>query len=103
MKSVIVSYQVRAEFAETNAANIKAVMAELRGWNDAEIRYRAYRKADGVTFVHQGSYANEAALGRAQQSPAFKQFQQELRASKPVSPPQADWLDAVGSSYDVFG
>ncbi len=102
MKTVVVTYQVRPEFVERNAANIGAVMDELRSWSDPSIRYQSFRKADGVTFVHVGMYADAAAQERMTASPAFARFQQELRASEPVKAPSADWLELVGSTYDVF-
>jgi quinol monooxygenase YgiN len=102
MKSVIVTYTVREDFAETNAANVRAVMDELRGWNDSSIRYQSFRKDDGVTFVHFGMYADEEAQKRMASSEAFSTFQKELKGSGPVSPPSAEWLDLVGSMYDIF-
>lgn len=102
MKSVIVNYTVRAEFADKNATNIRAVMDELRDRNDPSVRYQAFRKADGVSFVHFGMYENDEAQKRLTESEAFAKFQKELRASEPVSPPNAEWLDLVASMYDVF-
>ena len=102
MKAVIVTYQVKPEFADVNAANIRAVMDEIRAWNDPGIRYQSFTKEDGVTFVHFGMYVDDDAVERMGHSEAFKKFQEALRASSPVSPPKAEWLNNVGAMYNVF-
>ena len=102
MKAVMVRYTVKPEFADTNAANIQRVMEELRAKGDDGIRYQSFRQSDGVTFVHFGMYADQAALDRMGESEAFAAFQKALKGSGPVSPPNAEWLDIVGSSYPIF-
>ena len=102
MKAVIVTYTVQEDFAETNAENIRKVMAEMRELADPGIRYQSFRKQDGVTFVHFGMYDDESAVDRMGSVESFKEFQQALRGSNPVSKPNAEWLDVVGSSYSIF-
>ncbi len=102
MKAVYVRYQVDPSFADTNATHIRRVMEELRGSGSDGVRYQSFREDDGVTFVHFGMYRDQAAVDRFTSSESFQAFQSALRASKPVKPPEAHWLDVVGSSYDVF-
>jgi len=102
MKAVVVKYTVQPEFAETSAANIEKAMQEYRALADEGIRYQAFRQSDGVTFVHFGMYRDDAALERATAVESFKAFQKALKESGPVSPPSAEWLDLVGSTYEIF-
>ncbi len=102
MKAVYVRYQVDPSFAETNAENIRKVMQALQESGSDGIRYQSFREDDGVTFVHFGMYRDQAAIDELTESPSFQAFQSALKASKPVQPPVAHWLDVVGSSYEVF-
>jgi quinol monooxygenase YgiN len=102
MKAVYVKYQVDPSFAEANAANIRKVMTDLRNTGSDGVKYQSFRQSDGVTFVHFGMYRDEAALEAFTSTPSFQSFQAALKASKPVHPPAAEWLDMVGSSYEVF-
>jgi quinol monooxygenase YgiN len=47
-------------------------------------------------------YRDEAALEKFASTPSFQAFQTALKASKPVQPPSAEWLDIVDSSYEIF-
>ncbi|MCA9619766.1 MAG: hypothetical protein KC731_12155 [Myxococcales bacterium] len=102
MKSVIVTYQVQASFAETNADNIRRVMAELRELADDGIRYQAFRQDDGVTFVHFAMFADEAGSDRLSALPSFVAFQKALRDGYLVAAPSSRWLDLVDASYAIF-
>lgn len=102
MKAVYVKYQVDPSFAEANAENIRKVMSDLRETGSEGVRYQSFRESDGVTFVHFGMYRDEASLEKFTSSPSFQAFQSALKASQPVQPPAAEWLEMVGSSYDVF-
>ena len=102
MKAVVVQYQVSPSFADTNAANITKVMGDLRAVGSDGIRYQAFRQSDGATFVHFGMYRDDAAVERMTSMPSFQAFQKALKESKPVQPPAAEWLDLVGSSYEIF-
>ncbi len=102
MKAVYVKYQVDPSFADTNADNIRKVMSDLRESGSDGVRYQSFRQSDGVTFVHFGMYRDEASLEKFTSSPSFQAFQSALKASKPVQPPAAEWLDLVGSSYEIF-
>lgn len=102
MKAVYVKYQVDPSFADTNAQNIRKVMSDLREAGSDGVRYQSFRQSDGVTFVHFGMYRDEAAVESMTSMPSFQAFQRALKESKPVQPPAAEWLDLVGSSYDII-
>lgn len=107
MKAVIVRYTVKAAFADDNQRNIERVMAEMRERADDGIRYQAFRVPaadgdEGVRFVHFGMYADDAAVDRMTSVESFKAFQAALKGSGPLSPPKAEWLDRIGSSYPLF-
>lgn len=103
MKAVIVGYTVKPDFADTNAANIRAVMEEVKSLGNPGIRYQAFRLSeDSCSFRHVGFYADEAAMKAATGLASFQKFQQELKASGPVAPPKPEWLDLVGAGHDVF-
>ena len=50
-KAVVVRYQTRADAAEGNQRLIGQVFAELSAEDPGEVRYAAFRLADGVNFV----------------------------------------------------
>jgi hypothetical protein len=102
MQTVIVTYKVSESFADTNAANIERVMADMRELADDSVRYHAFRKDDGVSFVHFAMFRDEAAKERGIPVPSFEAFQSALKASKPVEPPKASWVDLVGATYPIF-
>jgi len=103
MKAVVVRYTVKPEYAETNAANIRAVMDELRSLADPAIRYQSFRTVDDpCAFVHIGFYADDAAQARATGLASFQRFQVALKQSGPVSPPSATWLDLVDAGHQLF-
>ena len=50
MRAVEVRYTVRPEFADQNKANIRKVMAKLKGSPIDGMMYSAYTLEDGVAF-----------------------------------------------------
>lgn len=102
MKAVKVQYTVKAEYAETNKANIHQVMADLQELANPGIRYSAFVLEDGKTFVHFGVYTDQQALDVVNNLPSFQSFREQLKASGPEAPPKGDDLTLVGSSYEIF-
>ena len=102
MKAVRVQYTVKPEYADTNLENIVRVMSALRESGSDGIRYQSFRTDEGNTFVHFGMYRDEASLDAMTSMPEFQAFQAALKASEPLSPPDAQWLDLVGSGHDIF-
>lgn len=102
MQAVRVQYTVRPEYTATNQANIAAVMAELRERAHPGVRYAAYLLPDGQTFLHVAMFADQEARAVLGELASFATFQTELKASGLVSPPDAQPLELVGSSWEIF-
>ena len=102
MKSVKVQYTVKAEFAETNKANISQIMADLIDLTNPGIKYSAFVLEDGKTFLHFGMYADQEALDVVNNLSSFQTFRSQLKASGPEVPPKGDDLTLVDSSFEIF-
>jgi hypothetical protein len=102
MNGVKVQYTVKEEYVETNKANIRQVMADLRDINNTDIQYSAFLLDDGVTFVHFVMRANDEAQKIVSELPSFQEFQRQLKESGPEAPPNAEDLTFVGSSWEIF-
>lgn len=102
MVVIKVEYTVREEYAATNSANIEKVMADLRKLNNASLKYSAYCKKDGKSFVHFAQYPDEESKDIVTNLESFKAFRSQLLASTPESKPVNERLDLVGSAYDIF-
>jgi hypothetical protein len=90
----MVSYKVKKARVEEHEALIRAVFAELAETAPEGIRYAAYRKPDGVSFVH-------VALIEAKKNPldaiaAFKAFTAKI-GERCDEPPEALELVEVGA------
>ena len=102
MNGVKVQYTVKEEYVETNKANIRQVMADLREINNTDIQYSAFLLDDGVTFVHLVMRVNDEAQKTVSELPSFQEFQRQLKESGPEAPPSAEPLTYVGSSWEIF-
>ena len=102
MNAVKVQYTVKEEYVETNKQNIARVISALKELNNPDIKYSAFLLDDGKTFVHFVMRANEAANDVLPNLDAFKDFQQQLKASQPESPPNAENLTLVATGWDIF-
>ena len=103
MKIVRVQYTVKQEYADKNRNNISKVMNDLREINNPGIKYSSFVLEDGKTFMHFAVFENEEANKTLNNLESFKQFQAELKASGPLSPPKPENLALVASCYDFFG
>ena len=102
MNAVKVQYTVKESYVETNKKNIANVMTALRVLGNPDIKYSTFVLDDGQTFVHLVFRANDAANEVLGNLPEFQTFQQQLRASEPVSPPKPENLTLVDSGWDIF-
>ncbi|MDA1190470.1 MAG: hypothetical protein O3A46_02160 [Candidatus Poribacteria bacterium] len=100
--TIRVQYTVRAEFADRNQENINAVMTELRSLGNDDVQYASYRLEDGKTFMHLVHYNSEDAEELPSSLASFAHFQKELRPNL-ETPPDAQDLELVGSSFEIFG
>jgi len=99
MRAIKVEYTVKPEYVNTNKANIKKVMEELRSMGDIGILYSTYIKEDGVSFVHFSIHKNEENI--IPSLPAFKVFATQLKAEGLVGEqPKSLKLEMVAKSFD---
>ena len=94
MRRMLIRYKAKPELADTNAALIAEVFAELKAAKPEGVRYLSLRLEDG-TFVHFVETAPDAAgvlLGLA----SFKAFQNGIR-DRCVEPPQPGSATIVGN------
>jgi hypothetical protein len=85
-RTLVVRYETRLDAAEENERLVKQVFAELADEDPGGLRYLTLRLADGVTFLHIATVAEEDnPLGR---SAAFAAFQEGIakRCSVPPAP-----------------
>ena len=102
MNGVKVQYTVKEEYVETNKANIRQVMADLREINNTDLHYSDFLLNDGVTFFHLVMRVNDKAQKTVSELPSFQEFQRQLKESGPEVPPNAEPLTYVGSSWEIF-
>jgi len=102
MKIVRVTYTAKAEYAAQNQENIKKVMSVLQQLNHPGIFYHACLNADGKTCVHTAFFNSEESEQTLLNLPAFKTFQEQLKASVPEIAPKQELLTLVGSSNNIF-
>ena len=102
MNAVKVQYTVKPEYVATNKKNIARVMSKLREINNPDIKYTAFLLDDGQTFVHFVMRANEEVQSVLSDMEEFKDFQQQLRNSDPISPPHPENLNLVATGWEIF-
>jgi hypothetical protein len=93
-RQVLVRYRVKPERVAEHEALIHAVFAELARTQPKGIQYRAYKRDDGVSFVH-------FALVSADTNPldtvaAFKAFGERIK-ERCDAPPEVVDLTVVGA------
>ena len=100
MRAVKVEYTVKPEYVNTNKANIRKVMEELRSLGNTGILYSTYIKEDGVSFVHFSIHRDEENI--IPSLSAFKLFSTQLKAEGLAGDvPQALKLEMVAKSFDL--
>ena len=100
MHAVRVTYTVRPDFAETNAANVRAVMEELAALGDVGVKYSAFRTEDGNRFVHLVILDDPSKGDVVPGLAAFQAFRAALKTGA-TSPPQQESWAVVGTSFPV--
>jgi hypothetical protein len=95
-QAFVVRYQMRPDTADLNQALIADVFAELEQLDPDGISYAAFRLADGVTFVHVGTTAEDARP--LSELPAFQAFQKGFadRVADGPHPSPAELLGCHG-------
>jgi hypothetical protein len=94
MKRTLIRYKTKPELADTNAALIAAVFAELKAARPEGVRYLSLRLEDN-TFIH--LVETEAdATGAIPALAAFRLFQSGIR-ERCIEPPEAGSAIIVGN------
>jgi len=102
MKIVRVTYSTKAAYADQNQTNIKKVMADLQKLKHPGINYHVCLGADGKTFTHTAFFETDQDEKILTDLPAFRHFQEQLKATGLEAPPKQELLSLVGSSKDMF-
>jgi hypothetical protein len=94
MKRTLIRYKTRPEMADTNAALIAGVFAELKDAGPQGVRYLSLR-LDGNSFVHLVETEDDATVTLPSLA-SFKAFQAGIR-ERCVEPPQVSGAIIVGN------
>jgi hypothetical protein len=97
MKSVKVTYTVKASFVAKNKENIGAFINDLQKLNNEGIRYSIYLGEDGKTFTHLSLYKDEIAQQIFLEMDSFKAFQEQRDASGLEVEPNIELMNLVAS------
>ena len=79
MKTVLVSYKVKADKVAENETLVKEVYKQLHEKNLEGFHYTTLKLGDGVSFVHIAVADNEQANTTFGNLPAFKNFQAGIK------------------------
>ena len=94
MKRTLIRYKTKPELADTNAALIAAVFAELKAERPEGVRYLSLRLEDD-TFIHLVETEADAASAIPALA-AFRLFQSGIR-ERCIEPPEAGSAIIVGN------
>ena len=83
---VVVRYQTKPDRADENQALIEAVFADLEQRQPEGFTYRAFRLADGVSFVHVVIEHDVADPDSLNDVPAFQAFTADIADRCEVQP-----------------
>lgn len=102
MKVVKVQYTVKNEYIEENKKNIAKVMDVLKSNPIEGMQYSSFTDEENPsTFVHINMAKDSETLSKINNIKEFKDFQQALKASQPLSPPKAVKLNLVASGFEL--
>ena len=86
MKATVVRYQAKPERADENQRLIEAVFADLAEREPEGFTYKAFRLADGVSFVHVVIEHDVDEPDSLQDVPAFQAFVADIAQRCDVAP-----------------
>jgi hypothetical protein len=101
MISVLVTYQVKPEFAEQNKANIERFLNDFEQLDSSKFKYSVLVKEDGVSFVHYSLYSDENMQNELLNVPSFKAFQEMRDASGLNNSHKVEILRSIGSKGNL--
>ena len=102
MKAVKVEYTVQPEYAEENKKNIRKLMDALKENPIQGMQYATFTDDENQnTFIHINMSKDAETLARINGLQEFKDFQQALKASGPLSPPKVTKLNVVDYGFEL--
>lgn len=102
MKIVKVTYTTKEHYSEQNQHFIRKVMDDLRAQHHPGINYNTCLCADNKTFIHTAFFKSDEDQKILNELPAFKNFQEQLKANGFEVLPKQELLSLVGSSVNIF-
>jgi hypothetical protein len=100
MKQTLIRYRTRPDLADTNAALVANVFAELKAARPEGVRYLSLR-LDDDTFIHFVETVTEEGAGALPKLKAFQAFQSGIR-ERCAEPPLVRSVTIVGN-YRMLG
>ena len=95
MKTILVRYKVKPEFADENQRLIEQVFAQLARDKPAQLRYQSFRLDDGVSFMHIATREGGADDSPLLKVEAFKAFVAGIK-DRCVEPPVQTEVGPIG-------
>ena len=86
MPTTVVRYQTKPDCADENQRLIEKVFAERAETKPDGLRYRSFRLADGVTFVHIAHVTTTDGSNPLTQTAAFREFTAAIAERCEVQP-----------------
>lgn len=102
MINVSVYYQVNTEFVTTNKLNIERFLNDFKNLDNSKFSYSVFLKDDGVTFVHNSSYADAEIQKKVLNVPSFLEFQKQRDESGLNDSHKVEVLEFIGSSKKII-
>ncbi len=102
MKIVQVTYTTTEAYVAQNQSNIQKVMADLQELNYQGMNYNCCLGADGKTFTHTAFFKSDADEQLLFALESFKNFREQLKASRPETAPKQQIMTLVGTSTPIF-
>jgi hypothetical protein len=96
-RKVVVQYKVKADRVEEHEALIRDVFSELARSAPEGIRYGAFKRADGLSFVHIAFVSAEK--NPLDSLPAFQRFAERIKERCEVPPEVADLTEVVSFGF----
>ena len=96
MKTVVVRYKIKPEFADENQRLIEQVFAQLAREQTQGLRYQSFRLEDGVSFMHVATREGGPDTSPLVQLEAFKAFAAGMK-DRAQEPPVTTEVTVIGS------
>lgn len=102
MITVIVTYQVNAQYVGKNKENINIFLEDFKKLHRGDFLYEVFTKDDGRTFVHFSTYKNEQVQADVLNVASFREFQRQRDESGLNGSHKVEVLSYVGSTAEFI-